>query len=112
MAQDITELKERNVELMSILTKMKELQHRDQKKLIGLESELETTNRKVDTGVKEIHECKAAITKVETQLVSLSRKEETSSRFDRIKALSMGKTHMNLLTNSKNIKLLTGKRKE
>jgi predicted nucleic acid-binding Zn-ribbon protein len=84
MAKDIADLKERNVELMSIISEMKDLQHRDQKKIIGLESELVNTNSKVETGVKKIRECKSAITNVETRLATLSTRAETTSRFDRI----------------------------
>jgi hypothetical protein len=112
MAEDIADLKERNVELMSIINEMKEYQHRDQKKLIGLESELENTKRKVDTGVNEIRECRSALAKVETRLASLSTKEDTTSRFDRIEAILMGNSHTPKLQSREQMKLLTGKRKE
>jgi hypothetical protein len=112
MAQDIADLKERNVELMSIISEMKDFQHRDQKKIIGLESELINTNRKVDTGVKEIRECKSAIANVKTRLATLSTRAETTSRFDRIEAILMGRTTTLHTNKSERTNLLTGKRKE
>jgi hypothetical protein len=111
MLEDIADLKERNVELMSIITDIKESHYQDQKKLIGLESELENTKRKVDMGVHEIRKCKSALTKVETRLALLLTKEDTTSRFDRIKAILMGGSYTPAPTSREQIKLLTGKRK-
>jgi hypothetical protein len=49
---------------------------------------------------------RSQLTKVETRLASLLTKEDTISRFDRIEALLMGKSHTPDSTSGEQIKLL------
>jgi hypothetical protein len=90
---------------------MKEHQHRDQVRMIGLQAELEATNRKSDIAITDIRKCKTAIHTVETKLASLPTAEETNSRFDRIESMlsaTFNASKPRITSNN----TITGKRKE
>jgi DNA repair exonuclease SbcCD ATPase subunit len=72
LEQSVAALQETNVALMTAMSAMKDNQHRDQVKMIGLQMELEATGRKVDTTINDIRKCKSAIATVENKLASLS----------------------------------------
>jgi hypothetical protein len=112
MEQSLNTLKETNVELMQMIGEMRENQHRDQTKIIGLESEILETTRKVMMNQQELKKCKAAITSVETQPATLSTKEETSERFDQIEEMLSGVIDTRKSARINKPKSLTEKRKE
>jgi hypothetical protein len=111
MEQRVASLQESNVELMSMIGEMKEIQHRDQTKIIGLQSDIEEANRKSATANQEIRKCKAAVANVETRLASLTTKEETYERLDRIEQMIAGISGINSAMAYKH-KQITGKRKD
>jgi hypothetical protein len=112
MRQDIDDLRERNMELTQMVGEMKELQHQDQIKITGLQSDLESTNRKVEIGAKDIWKIKTSVNSVETRLAFLSTKEKTTEQFDRIESILMGANQPGPAIRSIKSKLLTGKRKD
>jgi hypothetical protein len=95
MANEIATLKEKNVELITMIGEMKEFQHRDQTRIIGIQSDLDNTNKRIEAATKEIRKCALAVTTVESRLALLSTKEETTNRFDRIESLLMGNYGIN-----------------
>jgi hypothetical protein len=110
LEQTVAELQTNNMEAKITMSEIKDSQHRDQEKIIGLQTQMEQTNRKTDVAISGIKDCKAAIGNIESKLSSLSTLEDTNQRFDRIESmlLSLGvKT-----TNTTILKTITGKRKE
>jgi chromosome segregation ATPase len=79
MKQDIADLRERTVELTSMVGEMNDIQHRNQIKITGLQSDLEATTQKVETGAKDIRKVKTSLTSVETRLASLFKLRKRQS---------------------------------
>jgi hypothetical protein len=112
MEQKVSSLQESNVELVTMVGEMRETQHRDQTKTMGLQSELEEANCKVAIVHQELRQCKVAITTVQTKLASLSTRNKTTKQFDRIKQMLTGTLGMKISKGSTNNKSITRKRKD
>jgi chromosome segregation ATPase len=110
--QKVATLQESNVKLLTMVGEMREIQHRDQTKIIGLQSELEEANRKHELSQQEIRKCKAEIGSVESKLALLSTKEETMERFDRIEQMLSGAVVTRKSMGITQKKLTMGKRKD
>jgi CII-binding regulator of phage lambda lysogenization HflD len=112
LEQSVASLQETNVELKTTMGEMKENQHRDQVKIIGLQTELEAVNRKADISLTDIRKCKSAIMTMETKLASLSTAEEMNNRFDRIESMLSATFNATTTSRLTNKSTVTGKRKE
>jgi chromosome segregation ATPase len=112
MEQKVSSLQESNVELVTMVGEMRETQHREQTKIMRLQSELEEANRRATIANQELSKCKAEITTVQTKLASLSTREETTERFDRIEQMLTGTLGMQTSIGGLYKKSITGKRKD
>jgi predicted RNase H-like nuclease (RuvC/YqgF family) len=110
LEQAVAELQTSNLDVKTTMGEMRDTQHRDQEKIIGLQTQMEHTNRKMEAATNDIKECRAAIDNVQTKVSSLSTSEDTNRRFDRIESMlaAIGVSTTDRLTN----KSITGKRKE
>jgi hypothetical protein len=110
LEQAVAELQTTNVEVKTTMSEIKDIQHRDQEQMIGIQTQMERTNWKTDAAISDIKECNKAIRNVESKVSSLATLEDTNQRFDRIESMliSLG-VKTTQITKSKT---LTGKRKE
>jgi hypothetical protein len=112
LEKSVAELQNDKVELLTTIGEMKDNQHRDQTKLIGLQTQLELTNSKTDRALVSIEKCNTAIGNMETKLASLSTAEVTKQRFDRIESMLYGLLGAPATARVRTSTSLTGKRKE
>jgi hypothetical protein len=112
LEQFVASLQEDNVELNQTIGEMKNIQYQDQIKLVALQSELETANRRIESTSQEVKKCNSALITVEKKLATLSTADATNSRFDRIESMLSGFLTTTPNNNNTGMITLTGKRKE
>jgi chromosome segregation ATPase len=110
LEKSVAELQENNVELIATIGTMKDNQYRDQTKMIGLQTQLENANRKLEGQAKELRKCQMSIQTVETKLSTLSTADDANKRFDRIESMIAGMGGHQIHKSGEIV--LTGKRKE
>jgi hypothetical protein len=114
LEKSLAALQEDNVDLKSTIGEMKDIQHREQAKMIGMQLQMTETNWKTEAANQDIRKCKLALHSVETKMATLSTTEETNNRFDRIESLLTGvpRPLISLTLRYAGTMTVTGKRKE
>jgi hypothetical protein len=112
LEKSVASLQEDNVELTQTIMAMKNNQYQDQVKMVPLQTELESTNRKLEIASNDIKKCKTSLGTVEERMATLSTKEDTNNRFDRIESIISGALGAPHITRTAGTLTLTGKRKE
>jgi transcriptional regulator with GAF, ATPase, and Fis domain len=107
LASHVSELQDSLMEMTKIVEKMSNNQYQDRITVIVLQSKLETKSQKTESAQIYINKCQVTITTIKNMLGTLSIREESNKRFDKIESLLLEQS-----SHWGKILILTGKKIE